>query len=110
MNTPTEQDTTTTVYACVDCTQLHANGEMNTTPDCEPWNLTDSDPTVANVSMGMMDSAHDCEDPEACRESYAYSGEGCEHIAFSTSPCGGCGSQMAGERYAFTLWLAPNTD
>jgi hypothetical protein len=106
-----DHDNTCTIFACADCTLLHANGEIEDlgedfTDQPFPWTEVDNDPSVTLVTMGLLDSGHEwCENPQACRDGYAETGEGCEYIEFSSTPCGGCGSMLAGSRFGFTLWL-----
>jgi hypothetical protein len=88
------------LWACVDCMILEANGEMPT--DREP---TEPNPLSLvgegfHVSLGMLMEEHQCgrtdwHDGEECY---------CEVRTFSTSSCDTCGSYLAGERHAMTLW------
>lgn len=89
------------IWVCQCCMLMHANGEC--CPDdshggdgIKPWALIDG--TGYAVTMGMLPEEHD----EMCEDNYECD---CEHDTFSSSRCGGCGSWLAGDRYAFTLWL-----
>ena len=86
------------IWVCVCCMLMHANGEccsddVHGGDGIKPWALLTSD---AEISMGMVSEEHasGC-DREECD---------CERDTFSTAMCGGCGSWLAGERHAFTLW------
>jgi len=95
---------TCTIWVCQDCMLHHANGECGSCHmdsegtwdghDREPWAL---EPDQSKVTMGMLWSEHPCgDDMDLCD---------CETINFSMSSCDGCGSTLAGERHAFTLWF-----
>ena len=97
-------DTRNTVklWVCIDCMLVHANGECTDTPDRAPWALWEND--SSDITMGLLWSEHECETPE---ETFRNGGEcDCETDPFSMSDCDGCGSTLAGERHAFTAWLA----
>jgi hypothetical protein len=87
------------IWVCVDCMLTEANGETTENPDREPWNLWKQDD--AEITMGMVREEHTdgCSFDDDC---------GCDQIPFSSSDCEGCGSQLAGERHAFTWWKAPS--
>lgn len=90
------------VWVCQDCMFAHANGEISDDrpadlPDV--WALWASEP-AGSVTMGASvhgddGDADECADVDECE---------CEQITFSASWCGGCGSTLAGDRYAFTYW------
>lgn len=81
-----------TLWVCVDCMMVHANGETEGEPDRVPWAIYDD---ARNLTMGLMREEHECESD----------GDGecdCETLEFSWSACEGCGSALGGSRYAFT--------
>lgn len=104
-----------TIWICTDCLMMHANGECEGTPDREPMNLLEG----VDVTLGLMADEHheDCDyrnsmsarDTEEIlnlperTESYECNLE-CEQDTFSTRPCDGCGSSLAGSRDAATVW------
>ena len=85
-----------TVWLCVDCTQVLANGELgdDSVPETEPLGrIADTD----EITLGMSSEEHACsEDTEECD---------CELQSFSWSQCDGCGSWLGGSRDAATLWF-----
>lgn len=86
-----------TLWVCVDCL-LAAEGDGSPEPpDREPWSLL-AQPAI--VFYGMPRSEH--WDLERCFDDQ-YGGCACEVQAFSTAACDGCGSNLAGERQAYTL-------
>lgn len=95
------------IWVCQCCMLDHANGEC--CPDeshggdgIAPWAATDSVRFAA--TMGMLTEEHD-EDCEVRIAGDHNAAEcGCERREFSGSQCEGCGSCLAGERFAFTLW------
>lgn len=83
------------VWVCQDCMLIHANGECtHDESQPEPWALWDL--SEAEIAMGGEHSVN-------CDRSDSYDCD-CETIGFSTSQCAGCGSYLAGERYAFTVF------
>lgn len=83
---------------CQDCALARENGDTSSlTPEraAELWRLLPDD----DVTLGLPDHMHTCEDVDTCRES----GEGCEFDTFSTTPCAACGDHLAGYRFAYTL-------
>lgn len=72
-----------TIWVCTDCL-FAREGDGTENPDREPWGLL---PT-ADVSLGVLWPEH------------------CERRDFDTAPCDGCGTPLAGERYAYTVWGA----
>jgi len=98
---------TCTIWVCQDCMLHHANGECGSChmDDEGTWNGHDRKPwsktNPVNVTMGMLDEQHDCiPDWDGSRIDCD-----CGTTNFSTSSCDGCGSNLAGERHAFTLWF-----
>jgi hypothetical protein len=57
----------------------------------------------------MTADEHDeyCEVRRTGRHDYEGLDCDCESIPFATSRCDGCGSYLAGERFAMTLWREP---
>lgn len=95
-----DKQPTRTLWVCIDCMLMHANGETSGEVDREPWSLWSADD---EITMGMRWEDHECEDPE---ETFRNGGECyCETQDFSWSDCDGCGSTLGGERFAFTGWV-----
>lgn len=106
----TRQDRFSDITLCVCCMLSVANGEC-----CEthaetpaPYLLAD-DPTVENVSLGILFSEHTCGRDAATVEEDFRNGTGpddcgCEREDFSSRPCGMCGDTLAGERYFGKVW------
>lgn len=96
---------TCTIWVCRDCMLHHANGECGSCHtdeghDREPMGLIDRPMSGRDtVTMGTLEHSESCELVEGL--DYC----NCEIRDHSTSPCGGCGSVLHGERHAFTLWL-----
>lgn len=89
------------VWVCQDCMLAHANGdEPMDRPADEPevWALWADEP-AGSVTMGIGTDEHN----DGCEGDWEQ-GCYCEHDSFSTRRCGGCGSWLAGDRYAFTYW------
>lgn len=90
-----------TLWVCVDCMILHANGEQPTDPQPgEPEPLS-AIPPHHTVTAGLLSEEH--------HDGCAYVGGTadeceCAEINFSSASCEGCGSHLAGERHALTLW------
>ena len=83
-----------TIWVCVDCL-LAREGDGTESPDREPWGLLKGE----QITLGMMQSEH-TNDSEDCLTSEC----DCVFRAFDTSDCEACGSRLAGERHAYTLW------
>ena len=69
------------IIVCTDCHLAHHgydSHEIGYTPEVEPWALGDS-LNAADVSDGES--------------------------VFSNSPCGACGSDLAGDRYDYVLFI-----
>lgn len=83
-----------TIWVCSDCLMKLANDESPDEPvkgEPEPWALWSGD---SDITPGMLEE-HECDNRDDCD---------CEHIAFSRSRCGGCGSYLGGDRYACIWW------
>jgi ribosomal protein L37AE/L43A len=96
------------IWACIDCTHAHANGEYNSdrpSDEPEPLSLIMSG---QSVTLGLFSDQH----ADTCTPADRAEGCDCEHDPYSTTPCGGCGSTLHGERYAMTIWQeeSPNPD
>lgn len=92
----------TTLWVCLDCT-LTREGDLDTTPDREPWGLL-SDAERRELSLGLRYEDHDSECTEDDRENGSCE---CEQKTFSMADCQGCGSTLAGYRQAYTLGDVP---
>src|SRR5687768_15126910 len=93
---------TVTIWVCVDCLFVHANGESEgMDPDKKPLSRIGEGETVA-LGMSWEDHSDDCpnrkagEHVEECE---------CETQDFSHSMCQGCGETLAGSRHAMTVFL-----
>lgn len=92
------------IWVCQCCMLSHANGECCDSTEHggdsrEPWAIIDGLRFEVYMGMGMAFPEHSeyCEREE--------SGEcDCERDTFATRQCEGCGSRLAGERHAFTLY------
>lgn len=93
-----------TVWVCGNCIMHAANGECG---DCHEESHEGGEPLSrlsdeACPGMGWEDHDTEChvftsegEDRDECD---------CETDTYSTSTCGGCGSEFHGERHAMTEW------
>lgn len=91
---------TYTIWVCVDCIHVHANGECAEGADREPLALLDG----MDVTMGLMREEHACTDEQG-RTAHDRGEEcECETTDFSWTSCDGCGSTLGGERHAMTVW------
>lgn len=85
-----------TIWVCVCCMLVHANGHKCAT-DCgdDPWSLW-ADNSLYTLTMGLFREDHEegCDPDDAECE--------CDRQTFSWSSCDGCGSNLGGERHAFT--------
>lgn len=89
---------TANVWGCIDCTLTHANGECGENPDREPLGLIKPG---EELTMGLPAGEH----ADSCTEVDREEGCDCERQEFSNSDCDLCGSALAGERHAFTVWF-----
>lgn len=89
-----------TIWVCVDCMLVHANGECGEEPDCEPWNRLENGFTVT-MGLSAEEHADTCEVKLTGEHDHECD---CETRNFSWSSCEGCGSSLGGERHAFALW------
>lgn len=97
-------DYTVTLWVCQCCMLIHANGECCVSDEHggdsrEPLSLIGEDDGLA-LGMGYEFHAETC--TEEVRES---DGCDCERDTFSWTSCDGCGSWLAGERHAMTLFV-----
>lgn len=101
----------TLTWVCVCCLMRLANDDVtgcenSCAPDHAPSLLT-SYPGDADLTIGMLIEEHppECENRQAAEAGIANEVEcECETITFSKSWCDGCGSPLAGERHAVTMW------
>lgn len=106
MTTLTNTTTTQTIWVCVDCHLTHHGVREDDTPlDHEPMSEINNDDSIVEVTSGMGLEDHDCVnavdvDPWVGRVECD-----CEHRDFVTSACQGCGSPLAGDRHALTIWI-----
>jgi hypothetical protein len=96
-----ELDNATTIWVCMCCMLMHANGECCSDEwhdeNNEPWCSIDQ--SKYHVTMGLVSTEHH-EDSQ----SQGWDECDCETDTYSTSQCDGCGSYLHGERHGFTLW------
>ena len=88
-----------TIWVCQCCLLSDANGECcaedtHGGDGIEPWTAVDFSRYAVWMGLPRDEHAEECEPGDDCD---------CEHITFSSSRCDGCGSWLAGDRYAFTL-------
>lgn len=88
-----------TIWVCWCCLLSHANAECCADDShggdgVAPWSDLDD---RYRVTMGTGHGAEECGEGDDCD---------CDRIVFSRERCEGCGSGLAGERHAFTLWRA----
>lgn len=84
------------IDVCIDCMLIHANGETSGDRDenePELWSRI-LDGIGFSVTMGGKHSKG-CDGPEDCS---------CGDLGFSWSACEGCGSNLGGDRFRFTVW------
>jgi hypothetical protein len=92
-----------TIWVCQCCMLSYANGEccaddLHGGDSVIPWSVEND---FSNITMGSRQEEHICG-----RADDTYFGEcDCEVNTFSWHACSGCGSRLAGERHAFTLWF-----
>ena len=95
---------TSEILICVDCMILLANGELPTDPDDRV------DPPLSKITDDVdITPGGDHDDWCPAKDVTARHQVECEcdRIDFSTARCGGCGSELGGERYKATLWFSP---
>lgn len=85
------------IWVCTDCLFAHHDALEDLETDREPWALLK---LGQHVTQGIIAADHHPMCSESDREEGCY----CEFMAFSNSSCEGCGSSLAGDRAAFTLW------
>lgn len=87
----------TSLWVCLDCLMAHEDpcglADSGHLPDREPLGLIDPGHSVTSGLLAS-DHAEDCLGEEC----------DCEEVTFTYMPCEGCGSTLAGSRYALTLW------
>lgn len=88
-----------TTWVCIDCVLMAANGEATESPDRVPLNLL----AGQDYALGITEDEHvtNFDHDSDCIRGFC----DCEVITFSNRTCGGCGSQLAGERHAVTIWI-----
>jgi hypothetical protein len=87
-----------TVWACIDCTSLHANGDVgDPAPEHEPLGLIGPN---EHVTLGLVREEHSCD----YDTDWSAGNCQCERDEFSWSSCDTCGSPLGGERHAMTIW------
>lgn len=108
MDTDARMQNATTIWVCTDCMLAHNGHDVE--QDASPWAAWSRD---VDVTQGMLAAEHgaigeydvpDC--PNLDDDGRWVGGQECEceRIEFSTYPCDGCNSRLAGSRYAFTVW------
>lgn len=98
------EEAPTLLWVCQDCYVTDANGtpsdDPDYTPDREPLSLI---PEGVSVTSGMLFEHHAEDCPNRIEDEYVADCD-CETISFSSRVCDGCGSTLAGSRYALTMW------
>lgn len=103
-----------TVWVCVDCIMVLANGECGERPADAPvpLNLFTAEDQPC-PGMGWEEHDESCPNRLAREADPTMVGRDhdcdCETNDFSTSRCGGCGDTNHGERHAVTWWMVPTT-
>ena len=101
------REESSTEWLCQDCVILLANGEL-ADPEyrCDPVREPLSQLNAGEVvTLGMLTG--ECSHTNLTDQDQAEEHAGsCECDPFSTVPCYGCGSHLAGERHAVTAWRA----
>jgi len=99
-----------TIWVCVGCLMMEANGENigDGGDGIQPLAIIEP-PYFLTLGMGWEDHATDClifKDKNRGNVANIKGGYECEceTNTFSKSQCEGCGSFLAGERHAMTLW------
>jgi hypothetical protein len=91
------------IWVCICCMLIHANGECG--EDChdkEPWSAIGEE---FEITMGLLAAEHADDCPVKITGDWQAVEEcDCAINTFSHSSCDGCGSPLAGERHAFTIW------
>ena len=111
----THTTTTATEWVCVDCHLSVAGYGPEETGHAMPEPFS-GDPSITDVTNGS--DPGECEhhdgrswDEWSDADHDAHSEH--DHDSFSLTPCAGCGSSLAGDRYAVTVeyveWLEPFT-
>lgn len=88
------------ISVCIDCMFIHANGEYPGDPADRP---TDSPEAWALIGPGYhvaMGGDH----RETCTDSDRENGCDCDDLGFSHFSCEGCGQNLSGDRFKFTLF------
>jgi hypothetical protein len=95
------------IWVCMCCMLSHANGECcaddgHGGDGIEPWSDVNAQ---FEITMGLFAEEHheECQVRITGDWPVNYECE-CASNEFSTSKCDGCGSWLAGSRYAFALW------
>ena len=88
------------LWVCVDCIVLHCTGDLPADPAPGAPAPLSAIGAGYDITAGMLREHHapDCAPDDDCD---------CETDAFSWQSCDGCGSPLAGERHALTLWARP---
>ena len=85
-----------TLWVCVDCYLTREGDGPTEETEREPWGLLDA---AYQVACGLTEEAHG----ENCTTELRNDGScTCEHVDFSWSDCDACGSDLGGERLAYS--------
>jgi hypothetical protein len=96
-----------TIWVCMCCMLTDANGECCADDShggdgIEPWSDVNAQ---FEITMGLLAEEHHEECQVRITGGWLVDYEcDCERREFSWSSCDGCGSSLAGSRYAFALW------
>lgn len=98
----------TTYWVCVDCLMMAAGydeHELGREYPTDPAPLSRV-PEGHAVVTGLMASEHDtpCGSFNSALSEFLGGECECDRRTFGTWPCDGCGSPLAGERHALTVW------
>lgn len=94
-----------TLWVCTNCIHHHANGECG---DCHNPDGHEGGEPLSKVdypksTIGLVRDEHSENCPNFRDRMDTYECD-CETNTYSTSSCGGCGSDYHGERHAMTEW------
>lgn len=113
MSTTTRTDATLT-WVCTCCLLKLANDDTSGCEDSctigtddHPARWLEQYPGDTDLTIGMLRREHWRECPNRHPSAGGAYECNCETIDFTSTPCAGCGSHLAGSRHAVTMWTTP---
>lgn len=98
----TKKYATTTYWVCIDCHMVHHIGdEHEVLSGLEVWNTIEDDQTYTS---GLLQEDHQCGWEEMDSNDEPPCDGECETATFSWADCEGCGTNLGGQRFAYTVW------